>query len=149
MGTAAQKKKLFDGMSAKNAKKKIVEIWNRPVPKRQGFKRVNFNRVNKDFIKTHAISLLGLCETWHRLRAQNKTVELLIQTFASTIVTKNAKERQLVEAITQQRARLAQLEKIVADNKRADELSITPGQLNALEPETDQGAESQPKEKEK
>ncbi len=100
-------------MSCPNAKKKLVEIFKKENP------TVNFNRVNKDFAKSYTLTLLAMCEMWHRMRSHNQSVEIMVHSFAQTIVTKNKKERELVETIHLQRERLAQLEKLVADRKHA------------------------------
>lgn len=110
MGTQAEKKKIknLNGMSAKNAKEKLREIFAKGNP------GASLNRVNRQFKNDYSITLLALCETWHRLRSQNKSVEVMIDAFASTVNQKNKINHLLSKTIAQQRTRLAQLESIVA-----------------------------------
>lgn len=101
MGTQAQKKKLFNGMSARNAKLKLMEIWGKENPD------VPFNKMAKQFNSTYNIGFLATAEMWHRLRSQNKSVELMIQAFAEAIARRNEKNNNLSATIHNQRLELA------------------------------------------
>lgn len=113
-----QKKKHFDGLSPKNAKIKLREIFEKEC------QSITLNRANKKFLADYNIGLLAICETWHRLRSQNKAVEFMVLSFAETMSRKNKEKHALCGTIHDQRLRLAQLEKENRDfkltNKTAD-----------------------------
>lgn len=105
MGVQAQRKRMFDGMSARHAKVKLSEIWAKAHPG-----GVTLNRANKRFATEYNMGLLAICETWHRLRSQNKAVECMIHSFAETCMRKNATNHALGERIAAQRKQLEKLQ---------------------------------------
>lgn len=92
-------------MSQKNAKTKLSEIWAAAHPG-----GITLNRAHKRFTSEYNMSLLAVCETWHRLRSQNKAVECMIQSFAETCARKNAANHALAERIALQRKTLERLQ---------------------------------------
>jgi hypothetical protein len=107
MGSAAEKKRLNSGMSVVNTRKRIAEIWleKHATP---------FRQISRSFQSEHGITLYSLCEIWHTLRSKNRSVELMICSFAETITNKNALIKKLSNTIHLQRERLALLEKLTA-----------------------------------
>ena len=111
MSTDSQRKKLFDGLSPKAAKPALAEILAK------GQSAIDLKAVDRDFKQVHAVSLLSVCETWHRLRSANQTVKILIQVFAEKVSRLNKEKAALGLRIREQRERLALLEKLVAERK--------------------------------
>jgi hypothetical protein len=108
MGVKAQEKKYFNGMSAANSRKKLIEIFSASAP------TADLRALSREFHVKYGLSLFALCETWHRLRAHSKPLEMIAHSFAETTVRRNREKTKLCETIHKQRLRLAELEALIA-----------------------------------